>query len=396
MYNKTAYDKIASDPDLNWGSGFYLYYIAHGFKFFGFDKYEPVQKGLQEFEKILNGQYVDIYGVEIPVTYVTSEPILHHLFELNYSKEYKTIADRIYLVQELRYNDTGKYTAFTEGANNIKPKYIYEWIVEGSPNKLWTVTAATPEGLEEVDIPPIIYVKAAIGFLALYDSEYALNMCKYLASKVITGYGFYEGVDETGRVVTVLTDKTNSMIISAVRYAFIHKQKYNLMVKVYDYDGINPISNALVHVNDIVKATDEEGIALFTNISGYVRIYVEYLGVNVTDLITITITSNTELSINASIYDVDFYIEGMNNEAIVNVSLTLALNNRTMFNGKTNDEGFIRFEDIPQYTYILIISSSKVLYQTNITVSEDEEIFHVYLKNTYSNITVNFEIILSK
>ncbi|RLG03419.1 MAG: hypothetical protein DRN54_02900, partial [Thaumarchaeota archaeon] len=37
-------------------AGFYKYYVAHGFKFFGFDKYYPVEKALKTFEEIKKGK----------------------------------------------------------------------------------------------------------------------------------------------------------------------------------------------------------------------------------------------------------------------------------------------------------------------------------------------------
>jgi len=384
VYNKTNYDKIASDSNLNWGSGFYLYYIVQGFKLFGFDKYQPVKRGLNEINRLMNGKFVNIYGINIPVTYVTSEPVIHGILDLNLGGDFRKLADRIYKVQELRYINIGKYTAFSEGANDRYPYYIYEWIVQGSPNKLWTVTYPTPSGLKNADIPPIIYTKIAISFLAIYNTQYAEKLAKYLASKTATQYGFYEGVDEDGRVITTITDKTNSMIINAVRYAHIHitKPSYKLTIKVLDWDGEDPIKNAVVYANNLKGITDENGVVVFNNLSGNITINIYYLGIPIASNISYFLSSNSNLTIKTDMFDLNIYLRGKKGESIVGANITLSLANKFSISLISDDDGYVRVNDIPIGSYNLSIyagNSGILLKEDVINLVKDEETVYIYL-----------------
>jgi hypothetical protein len=205
-----------------WGSGFYRYYIAQGYKAFGFDT-QPVRDSLKEMEKLAAGGFVSIYNNQsLPITHVTSEPILHGIFDLHLDSIFQDYAYRAYLVQEERFRTLGKYTAFTEGAydnyNNIGTYYLYEWIVAGSADRLWIVEK---QGGGQLNIPPVVYAKAAFGFHAVYATPYTKQLVNWLLSFPIqTDYGFLEGVQEDGRILSgVVTDKTNGMIINAARYA---------------------------------------------------------------------------------------------------------------------------------------------------------------------------------
>ena len=208
-------------------AGFYKYYVAHGFKFFGFDKYYPVEKALKTFEEIKKGKHIDVYGVSLPVTEITSEPILHTVFELDPSEDFTEYAYRVYLVQERRYNVTGKFTAWSEGNTRLlDPSYVYEWIVTPS-GKTWVIT---PD-----QITPIIFTRAAFGLHAIYDTPYTRALVKYVEERVgpqspvrrslsFVGFledkGLLEGVREDGSIVQDLVANTQTMIIEAAYYAF--------------------------------------------------------------------------------------------------------------------------------------------------------------------------------
>ena len=70
-----------------------------------------------------------------------------------------------------------------------------------------------------ISITPIVYLKAATGFLALYNTAYAQNMVEYLLKQVPNSGGFGLGVDENGRVIDMAPDVSNGLIVSAARYA---------------------------------------------------------------------------------------------------------------------------------------------------------------------------------
>ena len=206
-------------------AGFYKYYVAHGFKFFGFDKYYPVEKALKAFEEIKNGKHIDVYGVSLPVTEVTSEPILHTVFELDPSEDFMDYVRRVYLVQELRYKATGKFTAWSEGNTGLRdPSYVYEWIVTPS-GKTWVITPKP--------VVPIIFTRAALGLHAIFDTPYTRALVEYVEEKtspkntallrlrrILPAKGFLEGVRENGEVVLELVANTQIMIIESAFYAF--------------------------------------------------------------------------------------------------------------------------------------------------------------------------------
>ncbi|MBW2610635.1 MAG: DUF3131 domain-containing protein [Deltaproteobacteria bacterium] len=213
-------------------AGFYKYYVAQGFKLFGLDKYQPVQTALKEFDNIVKGPHVDVYGVSLPKTEVTSEPLLHMVFELNVDDRYLDYVRRVYEAQERRYRNTGKFTAWTEGNTGLQHvTYVYQWIVTPRGDT-WKITPK--------DITPIIFTKAAFGFHALYNTNYTRKLVDYLIEKneerkkdprycypplycILPPKAFIEGVDENGRLVTELIDKTQVMVIEAAYYALKKK-----------------------------------------------------------------------------------------------------------------------------------------------------------------------------
>jgi len=207
-------------------SGFYKYYVAHGFKFFGFDKHYPVKKALKAFEEIKNGEHVDVYGVSLPVTEVTSEPILHMVFELDPGEDFMDYVYRVYLAQESRYKATKKFTAWSEGNTGLRdPSYVYEWIVTPS-GKTWVITPKP--------VTPIIFTRAAFGLHAIYNTSYTHSLIEYLEEKVspeniarikrlLPPKGFLEGVRENGDIILELVANTQVMIIEAAYYALKKK-----------------------------------------------------------------------------------------------------------------------------------------------------------------------------
>ena len=229
IVHRVNYARLAEDPAA-WRStsGFYKYYVAHGFKFFGFDKYYPVKKALEAFEEIKNGRHISVYGVSLPVTEVTSEPILHTVFELNPGEDFMDYAHRVYLAQESRYKSTGMLTAWSEGNTGLPdPSYIYEWIVTPR-GKTWVITPK--------QTTPIIFTRAAFGLHAIYNTPYTRSLVKYVEEKTdlrnnvrlkrsLPSKGFLEGVRENGEVVLELIANTQVMIIEAAYYALKERVK---------------------------------------------------------------------------------------------------------------------------------------------------------------------------
>ena len=107
--------------------------------------------------------------------------------------------------------------AFSEGNTALdEPSYAYEWMVLPD-GRTWVVKDQTTS---DVQITPIIYFKVAVSFLAIYNTKFAQNMDGYLEAHLPQPTsGYMDGIDENGRLVTTVTDKTNGLIISAARYA---------------------------------------------------------------------------------------------------------------------------------------------------------------------------------
>ncbi|RLF93384.1 hypothetical protein DRN52_06570 [Thermococci archaeon] len=173
---------------------------------------------------------MDVYGVSLPVTEITSEPILHMVFELDPGEDFMDYVYRVYLAQESRYKATGKFTAWSEGNTGLEdPSYVYEWIVTPS-GKTWVITPKS--------ITPIIFTRAAFGLHAIYDTPYTRALVEYVEERVgpqspvrrslaFVGFlkdkAFLEGVREDGSIVQDLVANTQTMVIEAAYYALRKK-----------------------------------------------------------------------------------------------------------------------------------------------------------------------------
>ncbi len=208
---------LASSPTA-WTNtaGLYEWYVAHGFMYFGFDVYAPVQDALDSLDEIITGPQVTTYGVTLPITEFTSEPLLLAAFTLPSDPDIDSLIYKCYLAQENRYLATGNFTAFSEGNTGLdSPSYVYEWIVQPD-GQTWTIGPQS--------ITPIAYIKVGFGFYSLFGTQYALDLINYVnASFTDFRYGYWDGVNEAGRVVTSLIDRTNGMILASACYALENK-----------------------------------------------------------------------------------------------------------------------------------------------------------------------------
>jgi len=208
----------------------YHYYSALGYKYFGYDSYEPVRNVLEGFKKALNSsERVLVNGIDLPKMYLTMEPIIHLYLETEYDPMIENLLFNTYLAHYNRYLESGELLAFSEGNTGLDdPSYVYEWIVTPGGNS-WVVTK--PDGTS-ADIAPISYLKVAISLHAIYPSRYTLELMNWMFQAFEEHYqqhtddpcknyacGFMDGVDLSGRVVSTIIDRTNGMILEAVRYA---------------------------------------------------------------------------------------------------------------------------------------------------------------------------------
>jgi hypothetical protein len=222
VYNRTNYSQLEQAVDsLNNSKNLYDYYVASGFASFWPSRFLNLSNSI--LDNIVSAPTVSTYGVTLPLSKLTCEPLLLSLFDLAPNSKLQHLADQVYAAHEARYNATGKFVAFSEGNTGLDagPTYVYEWVVKPD-GSTWTIDDI---GQVKVAISPIIYFKSAVGLLALHDTSFTENMALYVESHLPNpNNGYSDGIDENGRVDTFIIDKTNAMIIEAALYAINHLQ----------------------------------------------------------------------------------------------------------------------------------------------------------------------------
>jgi hypothetical protein len=189
---------------------FYCYYIASAFKAFKFVGWDAVPSSIMD--TIVAQPNVTANGVKLPVAHICTEPLLLTFFEVNPQEpRFDWLLSQMYLASEARFTATGNYTAFSEGNTGLdNPSYVYEFVVDRD-GSTWKVVPS---------MTPIAYFKVAVGFHAIFNTEYTKNMVNYIKGKLpAPSNGFQDGVAEDGRVVNTNIDRTNGLIISAAKYA---------------------------------------------------------------------------------------------------------------------------------------------------------------------------------
>jgi hypothetical protein len=199
----------------------YDYYVSSGFAYFWPERFTNTTQALLDYS--LSCPVVNCSGVDLPQTKIAMEPLLLELFNLpNCDPRVAELTRKAYLAQEARFNQTGKYTAFSEGPTD-SGFFVYEWIVSAADGKTWVLQTISADFVKTyVSISPIVYLKAAMGCLAVYNTSYAQDMVAYLLSKVSSSDGFSPGVNEEGRVITCAPDVSNGLILSAAKYGIVN------------------------------------------------------------------------------------------------------------------------------------------------------------------------------
>jgi hypothetical protein len=197
----------------------YEEYAVRGYELWGYKADKA--KSFQPF------QFVDIYGVQIPVdlrdyqrtnanNYVVSESYILDGIEFGWQGELADYAGRVLEAQRRRYSRTGQLTAVTEDNIDAPPYFIYNTVYSnGVP---W---AAITDQNQPIPQFRSISTKAAFGWHYLYPSnEYAqkvFDAVKDLRSP--KNDGFYAGLYEaTQKPNTSLTGNTNGLILEILYY----------------------------------------------------------------------------------------------------------------------------------------------------------------------------------
>lgn len=209
----------------------YEEYAAKGFALWGFDTRRASEAGPFDF--------IDILGIKVPYdtrdprvyktqNYVLTESYLLDGLELNwdlpddnYSDPFlhtdgwrAEFAQRIYVVQEKRFEKTGILTARSEHQVKGDPFFVYDSIyASGYP---WNTLSPKEEYVPE---RAAVAIKGALGMWALWNTEYTSKLFDSVAEVYTPEKGFYEGVYENGSgFIPLHTANNNGVVLEALLY----------------------------------------------------------------------------------------------------------------------------------------------------------------------------------
>lgn len=209
----------------------YEEYAAKGFALWGFD----VDRAMSP-EPL---SYTTIYDVKVPYdgrdprvfknqNYVLTEGYILDGLELGWdlpsdpgidgltaSHGWRAeFANRIYLVQQRRYEQTGIITARSEHQVDGRPYFVYDAIF--ADGYAWNTL--DPTGEYQPDRSAIA-AKAAVGLWALWDTDYTDLLFESVADLYEPDVGFYEGLYENGNgYIPLQSANNNGIILAALLY----------------------------------------------------------------------------------------------------------------------------------------------------------------------------------
>lgn len=123
-------------------------------------------------------------------------------------------ANRIYLVQQRRFERTGIITARSEHQVEGSPYFVYDSIF--ADGYAWNTL--DPTGAYQPD-RAAVSAKAAVGLWALWDTPYTDLLFETVADLSVPDRGFYEGLYENGNgFIPLQTANNNGVILAALLY----------------------------------------------------------------------------------------------------------------------------------------------------------------------------------
>ena len=209
----------------------YEEYAAKGFQLWGFDTTRA--------SKLQPYAVTPIFGVPIaydtrdPRTlgahnYVVSENYILDGIELNWDAasdrstddmklsdpEIKELADRVYRVQELRYERTALLTARTEHQLEKAPYFVYDTVF--SDGYAWNTISE--DGKFQPDAAAVA-VKGALGLWVLWNGPYSKRLFEAVSGVSDAQKGFYEGLYENGKgPIRAFTANNNGVVLECLLY----------------------------------------------------------------------------------------------------------------------------------------------------------------------------------
>ncbi|TKB53009.1 DUF3131 domain-containing protein [Ferrimonas aestuarii] len=168
---------------------------------------------------------VEIDGVQVPTdkrdprrykahNYVVSESYILDGLEFGWDRISHEFAWRVYQAQQGRYQRTGQLTAVSEDNIDRPPYFVYNTVF--SSGQAWHATTDTGEDADEFRS---ISTKAAFGWYALYQDEYAQKLIDKVSTLDSEGKGFYSGwYEKLDQTNTAITANTNGIILESLLF----------------------------------------------------------------------------------------------------------------------------------------------------------------------------------
>ncbi|NOT85162.1 MAG: DUF3131 domain-containing protein [Methylococcaceae bacterium] len=194
--------------------------------------------------------YVDIYGIEVPIdkrdpekfhahNYVVSESYILDGLEFGWDYISKEFAFRVFRAQEERFKQTGIVTAVSE--DNIKddPYFVYNTIY--TDGKAWNTI--TEEGVDASNFKTIS-TKAAIGWSILYQTPYREKLLAAVKQLYDPAKGWYSGYYEVLKKPNeAITANTNAIILEALCF-----KKFGPLLAIYPEQVVQKPTAKLVNI----------------------------------------------------------------------------------------------------------------------------------------------------
>jgi hypothetical protein len=209
----------------------YEEYGAKGFGLWGFDTRRAS----------LAAPYAitEIYGIKVPYdsrdprvfkteNYVLTESYVLDGIELNWDlpdDDYSDamlhtdgwraeFAQRVYMAQQRRFEETGVSTARTEHQVEGDPYFVYDTVF--ADGYAWNTLSPRNEFVPD---RAAVAVKGAIGMWALWDTPYTSQLFEQVADLYTPEGGFYEGIYENGSgYIPLQTANNNGILLAALLY----------------------------------------------------------------------------------------------------------------------------------------------------------------------------------
>lgn len=184
--------------------------------------------GLDATEALRVDDHLDIVrtaGVAVPTDarrradfgvnrYTLSEPYLLMAFEFGLDTQSRELAWRVFAAQRARAERRGRLTAVSEDHLDRDPSFVYSAVVgNGVP---WAVLDESGARHDELRT---LSAKAAIGWAALFDTDYGRELARAVRVLRDPRDGFAAGIYESdGSTNTAVTLNTNAVILEAVHF----------------------------------------------------------------------------------------------------------------------------------------------------------------------------------